>query len=68
MKMAEIVKISRAIGKPVQQYKSLEGNKKEVLKEMGKLASRGWRVNSFGWSNGFQGGWYALMTRDLRQV
>lgn len=29
---------------------------------MDRLAQKGWRVQSFGWSNGFQGGWYALMT------
>ena len=51
-----------------QEYKSLEEcerGKKWLLKEMAKLAHRGWRVAAFGFSNGFQGGWYALMTRDI---
>lgn len=47
----------------VEQYKSFDGDKAYVLKEMDKWAARGWKLKSFGWSNGFQGGWYALMTR-----
>lgn len=48
----------------LEEYKSIESmEKRDVLREMKKLSRRGWRVQSFGWSNGFQGGWYALMTR-----
>ena len=50
----------------VETYKSLEGDKKDVLKQMDKWASHGWTCLSFGWANGFQGGWYALMIRHLR--
>jgi hypothetical protein len=50
----------------VEQYKSLEGEKRHVLKQMDKFAARGWTLKAFGWSNGFQGLWYALMVRDLR--
>jgi hypothetical protein len=50
----------------IEQYKSLEGEKDSVLKQMDKWAARGWTLNAFGWSNGFQGLWYALMTRNLR--
>lgn len=55
----------KRLPKVVQQYKSLEGaDKTRVLKEMDRLAQKGWRIQSFGWSNGFQGGWYALMVID----
>ena len=52
----------------VEQYKSIEGTKAEVLKQMEKWACRGWWLKAFGWSNGFQGCWYAVMTRELRSV
>lgn len=48
----------------VEQYQSIQDvEKAKVLKEMERLAQIGWRIQSFGWSNGLQGGWYALMTR-----
>lgn len=50
----------------VEQYKSLEGGKTEVIKKMEKFAAQGWELRAFGWANGFQGGWYAMMTRHLR--
>jgi hypothetical protein len=47
----------------VEQYLSIEGmDKMKVLKQIDRLAQKGWRLHSFGWSNGFQGGWYAVMT------
>lgn len=49
----------------VEQYKSIEGEKSYVLKQMKRRGARGWHLKSFGWSNGFQGGWYALMTRMI---
>lgn len=50
----------------VEQHKSLENmSKKKLLKEIDRLAQYGWRVQSFGWSNGFQGGWYCLMTMHI---
>jgi hypothetical protein len=48
----------------IEQYKSLEGEKGHVLKQMDKWAARGWTLKAFGWSNGFQGLWYALMVRS----
>ena len=51
----------------VEQHKLLENlERRKLMKDMERLAQRGWTVQSFGWSNGFQGGWYALMVRDLR--
>lgn len=68
MNAAERKRVERELNEIdcVEQYKSLEGEKKSVLKQMEKWAARGWRLHAFGWANGFQGGWYALMTRDLR--
>jgi hypothetical protein len=65
---AELREMTRTMNRIdiVQQFKSIEGTKKQVLKEMNRWAARGWRLNAFGWANGFQGGWYALMVRDLR--
>ncbi len=59
-------KIERELDKPgcVELYESIEGGKVAVLKKMRKLALKGWRVVTFGWANGFQGGWYALMKMD----
>lgn len=48
----------------VEQYHSIElESLTEVVREMERLAQRGWRVASFGPRHGTLGGWYALMTR-----
>lgn len=53
----------------VEQHKFLENlERRKLLGEMERFAQRGWTVQSFGWANGFQGGWYALMVRDLRDA
>lgn len=47
----------------VQQQKLIQNlNVNKVMKEVDRLSLYGWRVQSFGWANGFQGGWYCLMT------
>lgn len=59
------MRAARRLNRPdfVEQHKSIESmDKQEVLKEIDRLAQHGWRLHSFGWSNGFQGGWYAVMT------
>jgi len=61
LKLCKDAEIQRGV---LEEYKSLEGSKEDILKNMRLLAKRGWRIQSFGWSNGFQGGWYALMVRN----
>ena len=50
----------------VEQLKSLENSdKRKLLKEIDRLQQYGWRLHSFGYSNGFQGGWYAVLVMQF---
>ncbi len=56
----------KRLKKVVEQHKMLDSHsRKDILQRMEKLAQRGWRVHSFGWTNGIYIGWYALMVREI---
>lgn len=60
--MGQVRKVEQQV--VYQESKYIDNPRQEkLLQEMNKLGKSGWRVQAFGWSNGFQGGWYALMTR-----
>lgn len=68
MNAKDLKRVRRELNKPssTEHYQFVEGqNLGKVQRTIMRLSRGGWRLHSYGLTNGLNVGWYAVMTRTV---